>query len=102
MVDTDINTANMCISMGMAKIKGFRNIYEIDPLLYSKCLGPMKIIAFIEDDALIRKILVHLRLWDTRNHGPPQLEEMHIPAIETELTYDDTYSQLPPIDYWTQ
>jgi len=24
------------------------------------------------------------------------------PTIETELTYDTTYSQLPPIDYWTQ
>jgi hypothetical protein len=27
---------------------------------------------------------------------------VHIPTIETELTYDYTYSQLPPIDYWTQ
>jgi hypothetical protein len=23
-------------------------------------------------------------------------------TIETELTYDYTYSQLPPVDYWTQ
>ena len=62
----------------------------------------MKVISFIEDGELIKKILVHLRLWETRNHDPPQCEDVHIPTIETELTYDYTYSQLPPIDYWTQ
>ena len=41
-------------------------------------------------------------LWETRNHDPPQSDDTHIRAIETELTYDYTYSQLPPIDYWTQ
>jgi hypothetical protein len=29
-------------------------------------------------------------------------DDAHTPTIETELTYDYTYSQLPPIDYWTQ
>jgi hypothetical protein len=79
-----------------------QNIYQIDPLLCPKCQGPMKVIAFIEDDALIRKILQHIGLWETRIHDPPQSDDTHIPAIETELTYDYTYSQLPPIDYWTQ
>jgi hypothetical protein len=79
-----------------------QKIYEIDPLLCPKCLGPMKVISFIEDGAIIKKILIHLGLWDTRNHGPPKLDGTHIPAIETELTYDYTYSQPPPIDYWTQ
>jgi len=62
----------------------------------------MKVIAFIEDKNLIKKILVHLGLWETRNHDPPQFDNLHTPTIETELTYDYTYSQLPPIDYWTQ
>jgi hypothetical protein len=44
----------------------------------------------------------HLGLWDTRNHDPPHLDDAHIATIETELTYDYTYSQLSPIDYWTQ
>jgi hypothetical protein len=79
-----------------------QKIYQIDPLLCPKCQGPMKVISFIEDGELIKKILVHLRLWETRNHDPPQSEDVHIPTIETELTYDYTYSQLPPIDYWTQ
>jgi hypothetical protein len=73
-----------------------------DPLLCPKCLGSMKVISFIEDDALIKKILIHLGLWETRNHDPPKSNDTHIPTIETELTYDYTYSQLPPIDYWTQ
>jgi hypothetical protein len=51
---------------------------------------------FIEDDRLIKKILKHLGLWETRNHDPPQVDDAYPPAIETELTYDYTYSQLPP------
>ena len=31
----------------------------------------MRVIAVIEDDIVIRKILVHLGLWDTRSHDPP-------------------------------
>ncbi len=38
--------------------------YIQHPLTYSK-------IGIIEDDIVIRKILVHLGLWDTRNHDPP-------------------------------
>jgi hypothetical protein len=60
------------------------------------------VISFIEDDALIKKILEHLGLWETRNHDPAQVDDAYPPTIETELTYDYTYSQLPPIDYWTQ
>ena len=79
-----------------------QKIYQIDPLLCPKCQGAMKLISFIEYDALIKKTLMHLGLWETRNHDPPKLDTLHTPAIETELTYDYTYSQLPPIDYWTQ
>ena len=98
MVDSDVSAA--AFRRNWARL--IQKIYQIEPLLCPKCLGPMKIISFIEDDALIRQILVHLRLWDTRNRDPPKLDGTHIPAIETELTYDYTYSQLPPIDYWTQ
>lgn len=71
-------------------------------LLCPKCQRPMKVICYIENDALIKKIWMHLGLWDTKNHDPPQSNDAHIPTIETELIYDYTYSQLPPIDYWTQ
>jgi hypothetical protein len=76
-------------------------IYQIDPLLCPKCQGPMKVISFIEDNTLIKKILIHLGLWETRNHDPPQLGIAHTPTIETELTYDYTYSQLPPPSKWS-
>jgi hypothetical protein len=59
----------------------------------------MNIISFIEDDALIKKIWVYLGLGDMRNHDPRQLNGMHLPAIETELTYDYASLQLlfPPV-----
>jgi hypothetical protein len=51
----------------------------------------MKVISFIEDGAIIKKISMHLGLWETRNHDPPKLDSTHIPTIEAELTYDDAY-----------
>ncbi len=75
-----------------------RKIYNVDPLVCPNCSGSMKIISFIEDNEIIAKILRHLGLWETRNHDPPAPKAVHTP----ELTYDDSYSQLPPIDYWLQ
>ena len=75
-----------------------QKIYHVDPLLCPKCKGTMKIIAFIEEPDIIRRILVHLDLWDIRNHDPPVKKSEHIP----ELTYDDSCSQLPFSDAWMQ
>jgi hypothetical protein len=58
-----------------------RKIVEIDLLLCPKCRGSMKVIAFIEDEALIKKILIHLGLCETGNHDPPQLDHAHIQTI---------------------
>jgi hypothetical protein len=44
--------------------------------------GRMRIISFIEDDRLIRKILMHLGLWETRNQDPPAPNAAHIPTVE--------------------
>jgi hypothetical protein len=60
-----------------------QKIYQVDPLLCPKCQGPMKVISFIEDGQLIKKILVHLGLWDIRNHDPPQPDDTHMPTIVT-------------------
>jgi len=38
-------------------------IYEVDPLECPRCKGPMRVIALIEDKAVIRKMLTHLGLW---------------------------------------
>ena len=51
-------------------------VYEVDPLECPRCKGPMRVIALIEDKAVIRKILTHLGLWAPqtavgRGPGPP-------------------------------
>jgi len=38
-------------------------VYEVDPLECPRCKGPMRVIALIDDAAVIRKILGHLGLW---------------------------------------
>ena len=37
-------------------------VYEVDPLECPRCKGPMRVIALIDDKAVIRKILTHLGL----------------------------------------
>jgi len=51
-------------------------VYEVDPLECPRCKGPMRVIALIDDAAIIRKILSHLGLWAPpaaagRSPGPP-------------------------------
>lgn len=48
-----------------------QKIYEVDPLECPKCAGPMRVIAFIEEMDVIRKILEHLELWDDRRRPVP-------------------------------
>lgn len=48
-----------------------QRVYEIDPLRCPKCKSPMRFVAFIEEDSVIRKILNHLGLWDAQKRAPP-------------------------------
>jgi len=50
-----------------------RKVYEADPLVCPKCQGPMRVIALIEDPALVRAILTHLGLWQPQalERAPP-------------------------------
>jgi putative transposase len=43
-----------------------QKVYETDPLICAKCQGEMKVISIIEDQAIIKKILQHLGIWETR------------------------------------
>lgn len=64
--------------------KLIRKVYEVDPLLCLKCGAQMRVIALIEDPAVIERILSWLGLWDplpalscrplidTRNPAAPQ------------------------------
>jgi len=65
-------------------------VYEVDPLECPKCKGPMRVIALIEDKAVIRKILSHLGLWTPQTvagngPGPPAPDPPRLAA--SILTY---------------
>ena len=40
-----------------------KQVYEVDPLVYARCGGPMRIIAFIEQPEIIAKVLTHPGMW---------------------------------------
>ena len=60
-------------------------VYEVDPLECPKCKGPMRVIALIDDKAVIRKILAYLGLWAPqiaagKGPGPPAPDPPEAPA----------------------
>jgi len=59
-------------------------VYEVDPLTCPKCQGRMKVIGFIEDQEVIKKILKHLGLWDLKARPP---KRTNAPPINTHLDY---------------
>jgi hypothetical protein len=73
-----------------------RKVYESDPLTCPKCQGEMRIIAFIDQADVIKKILQHLGLWEEslrlgsgQAHAPPGRD----PPVK-EITFDPSYSQV--------
>jgi hypothetical protein len=48
-----------------------RKVWAADPLACPKCGGRLRIISFIEDAAIIEKILRHLKLWNPPARPPP-------------------------------
>ena len=49
-----------------------KKIYEVDPLICPKCGGQMRIIAFIEDYKIVKKILDYLGIYELkRDRLPP-------------------------------
>jgi hypothetical protein len=48
-----------------------RRIYEVDPLTCTECGGEVRIIAFLLDPTVVRKILDHLATRPGRSRGPP-------------------------------
>ena len=70
-----------------------QKIYNVNPLVYPKCLGSMRIIAFIDDSEAIEKILKHLGSRHVKRKPPPKA---HGPPIEGFIIYDD--SPIPGVD----
>jgi len=48
-----------------------KKIYEVDPLVCPKCKGQMRIIAFIEDYKIVKKILDYLGIYEFERDRPP-------------------------------
>jgi hypothetical protein len=55
--------------------KRIRKLYEVDPLGCPKCGAQMRVIALIEDPAVIERILSWLGLW----HPPPRADLHRLP-----------------------
>jgi len=115
------NTIVYLIESGISK-KTFRKnwarlikkVYNTDPLVCPKCNSNMRIIAFIEEESVIKEILTHLNLW-LPGHDPPSKDavspkfqyasildiEFDIDAQNIcqnsfpQLPYEDEYSQVP-------
>jgi HrpA-like RNA helicase len=98
---TDADDKISCILEPELTDKAFRKnwarliqtIYEVDPLVCPKCSSEMRVIAFIEDSAVIKKILKHLDLWEIKRKPRPIA---NAPPIEVFPAYDE--QPVPSVD----
>jgi hypothetical protein len=67
-----------------------QKIYEADALVCPECQGRMRILAFIEDPEVIKKMLKHLELWFAKREPQPVA---NAPPAEFHIDYSD--SQIP-------
>ncbi len=74
-----------------------QKIYEVDPLTCPRCHGPMRVISFIEDQDVIKKILNHLGLWEVKPRPPPRATG---PPKPVDHHIDYSMSLLPVSDKW--
>ena len=73
-----------------------KRICEVDPLSCPMCGSEMKIISFINEPDVIRKILEHLRLWEEKTpleRAPPDLipEKNYAPYDYGWPQYEESY-----------
>ena len=74
-----------------------KKVWEVDPLKCPHCQGEMKIISFIKEHEVIRKILMHLDLWRIpKQPRPPPKNKFSLPQhnpypaiAEQEEFFDD-------------
>ena len=67
-----------------------KKIYEVDPLVCPKCGGDMRIIAFIDDYKIVRKILdwlgIDVSLKETDPHPRHLLRQTHLMTMHKMIT----------------
>ena len=72
-----------------------RKVWGADALCCPKCSGQMRIIAFILDSQIIRKILNHLGMWKQSSRSPPPFVHEDDPVVYESL-YEDSQSYEDP------
>ncbi len=84
-----------------------QKVYEVDPLECPECGARMKVISFINDPVVVRRILEHLGLWLAnarpvpRAHSPPPAFPGPPDPSFSQLppAYENEFSQLPPVQW---
>jgi hypothetical protein len=51
-----------------------RRVYEVDPLVCPRCGAEMRVVAFITETSVIKRILDHIRKRDRVSRPPPHLQ----------------------------
>lgn len=72
-----------------------KKVWDVDPLECPNCGGEMKIISFIDESLLIRRILEHLNLWQERipNGLPPPEEHEDVAEVVVCEAFDDGWGR---------
>ncbi|MFC1831212.1 hypothetical protein ACFL0S_04245 [Thermodesulfobacteriota bacterium] len=60
----------------------------MDPLTCPKCSGEMRIISFIYQHQVIKKILKHLKIYEEKRQRAPPTKKAAIKEVEI-VSYDD-------------
>lgn len=77
-----------------------KKIWEVDPLTCPHCQAEMKIISFIAEPKLVRKILEHLKLWVVPFGRPPPAGADPLPGHDSKPPDEIIY--VPIDDGWPQ
>ena len=66
-----------------------KKVWDVDALKCPKCGGDMKVVSFIEQPSVIRRILKHLDLWEDPRPPPQPLELVCEPCADYVPWKDD-------------
>jgi len=75
-------------SKGWAEM--IRKVYEVDPLVCSRCGGRMKLIAFLTNHVVVDRIIDHLKISFTAERPPPESALQDLPMVAD-----------PPVEYFS-
>jgi len=70
--------------IGLRSAAMIRKVYEVDPMICSKCGGRMKVVAFITEVAVVDRIVEHLKLTFVADKPPPSHVFEQVALLEAE------------------